>query len=257
MVVKNAVGYCRVSTKGQVGDDKYGLEAQKTDIRKYCEVHGYHITRWYVDEGVSGIEENRPEFDKILYGDDVENPPIETVLVAKSDRIARDAKLYNYFLFVLERKNVELISVSENFDQNGELSGIYRALMLFVAEQERKNIAKRTSAGRRIKAKAGGYSGGRAPYGYKILNGQYEIALDEAKMVRKVFEMLGGGATLQDVADELNESGYRSRIGKRFQPSQIRAIRDNRPVYEGMYKYGPDMKYVKGIHEPILKPEVM
>lgn len=253
MEVKNAVGYCRVSTKGQVGDDKYGLESQKADIRRYCEVHGYHVTRWYVDEGISGTEENRPELDKILYGDDVENPPIETVLVAKSDRIARDAKLYHYFLFVLEKKNIELISVSENFDQNGELSGIYRSLMLFVAEQERKNIAKRTSAGRRIKAKAGGYSGGRAPYGYRITDGQYAIVPEEAEMVKKIFAELDNKATLQDIADMLNEQGYRSRIGKRFQPSQIRAIRDNRPVYEGMYKYGANMVYVKGIHEPILK----
>ena len=61
-------------------------------------------------------------------------------------------------------------------------------------------------------------------------------------------------STLQDIADYLNDLGYVSRKGKRFHPSQIRSIRDNRPVYEGMYKYG-DMGYVKGVHDPILEAD--
>lgn len=96
MEFKNAVGYVRVSTEGQVGDDKFGIDSQKQSILLYANDHGYNIVRWYIDEGVSGVKENRPELDKILYEDDVTNPPYEAVIVAKSDRMARDVKLLRH-----------------------------------------------------------------------------------------------------------------------------------------------------------------
>lgn len=250
--MKNAVGYCRVSTERQSDDDKYGLEAQKKDILDYCVKNDYCITRWFVDGGVSGVKEERPELDKILFEDEVDNPPIETVIVAKSDRLARDINLYFYYTFVLKKKNIELISVAEDFGAMGPFSGVIQAFTLFVAEQERANIAKRTTAGRRIKAKAGGYSGGRAPYGYKISNGQLIIDESESELVKVIFQMKDNGETLQDIADYLSDKGFRTRSNKRFYPSLIRSITDNRKTYQGYYKYGPAMNWVKGQHEPIL-----
>lgn len=51
------------------------------------------------------------------------------------------------------------------------------------------------------------------------------------------------------------DGGYRTRKGKRFQPSTIRGILSNRPFYEGKYKYG-DMGWVQGVHTPLLPLEV-
>lgn len=82
-------------------------------------------------------------------------------------------------------------------------------------------------------------------------NGQYVIMPEEAEMVRKVFEMLDNGVTLVGTAEWLNDNGYSTRSGKKFYASHIRAIKENRPLYEGMYKYG-DMDWVRGVHEPIL-----
>lgn len=248
---KNAVGYVRVSTDGQYEDDKYGADNQMKEILSYANKNGYHIIEWFTDVE-SGAKDERPELDKILYGENVTNPPFEAVIAYKNDRIARNTKLYFYYLYTLEKKNIKLLCLDEKFSEGDDFANIYRSLLQFVAEQERKNIALRTGGGRKMKAASGGYSGGRAPYGYEIKNGQYSIMENEAGMVRIVFEMLDSGNTLQDVADRLNADGYVSRKGKTFQASQIRSIRDNRKVYEGMYKYG-EMGYVKGVHEPILK----
>ena len=255
MNFKNAVGYIRVSTEGQVGDDKFGIDSQKQSILLYANENGYNIVEWFIDKAVSGVKDNRPELDKILYGTDVTNPPYEAVIVAKSDRMARDIKLYFYYLYTLEKKNIKLLSVCEQFDDDNGLSGIYRSIMLFVAEQERRNIAMRTSGGRRIKAKAGGYSGGRSPYGDKGENSQLVINEDDVPIVKAVFEGLDAGRTLWDIADGLTAAGYTTRKGTPFRESNVRSIRDNRPFYEGMYKYGKDMNWVKGVHEPILKKE--
>lgn len=256
--MKNVIAYVRVSTDGQAMDDKFGIESQKEIIAGYCEKHGMSIMDWYIDRGESGVKENRPQLDAILYGE-VKNPPVEAVIVAKSDRMARDIKLYYYFMMLLEKRGMKLISATEEVvnDDTG-LGNVYKALMLFVAEQERNNITKRTSGGRAVKSANGGYSGGRTPFGYKAENHQMVIEPEEAETVREIFRLKDNeGFTYQAVAEALNREGKVNRSGKPFIISTIQTIYENKKVYQGMYRYGKrsnkDAEWVPGQHEAILK----
>lgn len=256
--MKNVIAYVRVSTDAQALDDKFGIESQKEIISKYCDDHGMNVSGWFVDKGESGVKENRPQLDAILYGE-MKNPPIEAVVVAKSDRMARDIKLYYYFMMLLEKRGMKLISATEEVvnDDTG-LGNVYKALMLFVAEQERNNITKRTSGGRAVKSANGGYSGGRTPFGYKAENHQMVIEPEEAETVREIFRLKDNeGFTYQAVAEALNREGKVNRSGKPFIISTIQTIYENKKVYQGMYRYGKrsnkDAEWVPGQHEAILK----
>ena len=251
---KNAIGYIRVSTEQQAKDEKFGIDVQKQAILLYANNNGYNIVDWKIDE-ISGAKDDRPALNEILYGENITNPPFEAVIVFKNDRLARDTKLYFYYLYTLEKKNIALLSTKEEFQEGSEFANIYRALLQFVAEQERKNIALRTSKGRSIKAQCGGYSGGRCPYGYKVSNGRLIINEEERPLVEYVFEQYDNGKPMLTIADELNELGYKTRKGTKFQNTSVRSIVNNRPLYEGMYKYGKEMNWVKGVHEPILAKE--
>lgn len=251
MTYKNAVGYIRVSTGQQATDEKYGIDVQKREILLYANNNGYNIVDWKVDE-ISGAKDDRPALNDILYGDDVTNPPFEAVIVFKNDRLARDTKLYFYYLYTLEKKNIKLLSTREEFTEGSDFANIYRALLQFVAEQERKNIALRTGKGRSLKAQCGGYAGGRCPYGYRVENGRLIINESEKPIVEYVFKRHDEGTPMLTIADELTELGYKTRKGTKFQNTSVRSIINNRPLYEGMYKYGKDMNWVKGVHEPIL-----
>jgi len=248
---KNAVGYIRVSTEQQAQDDKFGIDVQKQAILLYANENGYNIVDWKIDEA-SGASEERPALNQILYGDTVTNPPFEAVIVFKNDRLARKMKLYFYYLYTLEKKNIKLLSTVEEFDEGDDMANIYRALLQFVAEQERKNIALRTGKGRSIKAQCGGYSGGRCPYGYKVENGRLIINEAERPIVEYIFAEKAKGTPMMTIADNLTDMGYRTRKGTKFQAKTVSSILQNKPLYEGMYKYG-DMNWVKGVHEPILK----
>lgn len=248
---KNAIGYIRISTEQQGEEDKYGIEAQKQAILLYANENGYNIVDWKQDT-ISGAKDNRQALDEILYGDNISNPPYEAVIVFKNDRLARDTKLYFYYLYTLEKKRIKLLCVEENFPE-GDFANIYRALLMFVAEQERKNIALRTGKGRSIKAKCGGYSGGRCPYGYKVENGVLIINEEERSLVEYVFQKNKEGMPMLTIAESLNDSGFRTRKGTKFQATSVRSILNNEQFYKGMYKYGKDMTWVKGVHEPILK----
>lgn len=189
----------------------------------------------------------------------IKNPPAEAVIVAKSDRMARDIKLYYYFMMLLEKRGMKLVSATEEVvnDDTG-LGNVYKALMLFVAEQERNNITKRTSGGRAVKSANGGYSGGRTPFGYKAENHQMVIDPEEAETVREIFRLKDGeGFTYQAVAEALNREGKVNRSGKPFIISTIQTIYENKKVYQGMYRYGKrsnkDAEWVPGQHEAILK----
>ena len=244
------VAYIRVSTDNQCGDDKFGLDVQRKNIMDYCAANGMEIVKWFSDEGESGAKE-RPGFDEIVYGD-VSNPPYEAVVVAKSDRVARDINIYFYYKMLLLKKDIKLISIAEDFGQFGVFANMLEAFTLCVAEMERDNINKRTSGGRRVKASKGGYSGGQAPMGYKVQNGQLVINEEEANVVRKIFEWRDGGATLMSIVEELNDEGYHTRKGNKFVISTVQSIVNNRKTYEGWYRYGKDGEWVKGQHEPIL-----
>lgn len=256
--LKNAIGYIRVSTEGQAGDDKFGIEAQKQAILMYADKNGYCIVDWKLDE-MSGAKDDRPALNEILYGDNVNNPPVEAVIVFKNDRLARETKLYFYYLYTLEKKNIKLLSTREEFDEGSDFVNIYRSLLQFVAEQERKNIAVRTGQGRALKAACGGYSGGKAPYGYKVEHGKLVINEKEAEIVRRVFEFKDDMPMLR-IADKFNDEGLRTRSNGKFYASNIKTIIENEQLYKGMYRYGrgkdkKDVPWVQGVHEPILTEE--
>ena len=250
--MKNVAAYIRVSTDGQLGEDKFGLDAQKEQIVDYCRRNDMHIVKWFSDEGESGAK-YRPGFDEIVYGD-VSNPPYEAVVVAKSDRVARDINIYFYYKGALLRKNIELISITEDFGQFGVFANMLEAFTLTCAEMERENINKRTSAGRSVKAARGGYSGGRTPFGYKAVSGKMEIVPEEAEIVRVIFRMKDGeGATYKQVVDHLNAQGFTNRSGTKFSISTVQTIYENKKVYEGFYRYGgKTAEWVQGQHDPIL-----
>ena len=101
-----------------------------------------------------------------------------------------------------------------------------------------------------------GYSGGNKPYGYYCVDGMLMQNPEERPIVETIFrEHDENHTSLLDICEILYDGGYRTRKGKRFQPSTIRGILSNRPFYEGKYKYG-DMGWVQGVHSQILPLEV-
>ena len=248
----NVIAYTRISTDDQCGDNKFGLDVQKQQIENYCDINHMTIVKWFTDEGESSAKV-RPGFDEIIYGE-VTNPPYEAVIVAKSDRVAHDINVYYYYKMMLLKKNIKLISIDEDFGQFGVFANMLEAFTLCVAEMERDSINKRTSAGRKVKAASGGYSGGQAPMGYKVQDGKLIINEDEARVVRKVFELRDSGMTMMDIVDTLNREGYKTRKGNKFLISTVQSILNNRKTYEGYYHYGQNKdEWVKGQHEAILK----
>ena len=255
---RRGVAYLRVSTEEQAKDNRYGLPSQRADIEKYCALNGIYINDddWFIDEGVSGASRNRPALGIIL-SSEVQNPPIECVVVAKADRISRDVTTYYVYKDLLMRKNIEIVSVKEDWGSADKITAtILEGFMAIMASVERETINMRTSGGRRMKARRGGYAGGNAPYGYKIVDGGYMVDEEEAEAVRFVFAKAKEGLGLTQIARLLNENpDFHPRKAEKFVPRSVDTILKNRKTYLGMYHYGKDVDWVPGQHDPIIEEE--
>lgn len=251
--MKQAVAYMRVSTDGQAGEDKFGLDAQRDQIIAYCKKNDIEIVNWFIDEDVSGAAEVKPGLDDIIAGA-ATNPPVEMVITAKSDRVSRDVAYYYAYKIRLQQVGIKIVSITEDFGQAGVLAPMLEAVTVAMAQVERGVIAARTSGGRAVKASRGGYSGGRTPYGYvadKNIKGMV-IVPEQAEVVRKIFEMKKSGCTYQQIVDELNKNGFVNKSGGKWAISSVQVILGNENTYRGMYKYGKNGEWVQGAHEPIL-----
>ena len=247
---RKALAYLRVSTKEQ--GDKFGFDAQKTAIEEYASAHDIEIIDW-VRDSASGVSDNREGWNRIILDPKCANPPYQAIIVFKSDRVARDIKLYFYYEWQLQRKGVELISVNDGFpDVPNDYKGIIKSFVLFSAEQERKNITLRTSGGRSIKAKIGGYAGGRPAFGYSAQNGELVVDLHESCIVKMIFELRANGNSYDNIAKTLNQSELYTRTGSLWDKSMIYQILRNEKLYRGFYRYGKENEWIKGKHEAIL-----
>src|SRR5271154_1306412 len=149
-----AVIYARVSTTGQ----GQSLEMQVRELREYCERRGWEIAGEYVDAGISGAKDSRPELNKLIA--EAHRRRFDAVVVWKFDRFARSV---SHLLRALETFNalgVAFVSLSEQMDTSTPTGKMVFTVLGAVAELERSLIAERVRAGLR-NARAKGKTLGR------------------------------------------------------------------------------------------------
>jgi len=106
--MKTAV-YARVSTNN--GQDP---EMQLRELREYCQRRGWEVTREYVDVGISGTKEKRPELDRLL--GDAHRRNFDAVVVWRFDRFARSVSHLLRALETFRSLGIEFVSLSEQVD---------------------------------------------------------------------------------------------------------------------------------------------
>jgi DNA invertase Pin-like site-specific DNA recombinase len=139
--VKIAI-YARVSTHN--GQDP---EVQLRELREYCQRRGWEITREYVDVGISGGKEKRPELDKLLR--DAHLRHFDVVVVWRFDRFARSVSHLLRALENFRALGIEFVSLSEQVDTSTPTGKMVFTVLGAVAELERSLIVERVRAGLR------------------------------------------------------------------------------------------------------------
>jgi DNA invertase Pin-like site-specific DNA recombinase len=186
--------YARVSTVNH-GQD---VSMQTRELREYCERRGWRIAGEYVDAGISGAKDRRPELDRLMA--DAHRRRFDVVVVWKFDRFARSVSHLLRALDTFRALGIEFVSLSESLDTATPTGRMVFTVLGAVAELERSLIAERVRAGLR-NARAKGKRLGRP-----------RVAVDAAKVAR----LRASGLSWPKIARELGVS-----VGTAYQAAKL------------------------------------
>ncbi len=252
--------YTRVSTTDQAREG-HSLEEQEKRLRAMCEANGYIVYKVYTDAGISGKSaENRPAYQKMLK--DMKKGKFNLIVAFKMDRLSRSIIDFEEFFNETKKYNCGVELLCEKIDTSGAAGMMFARILGIFAQFERELIQERTLVGVES-AVSKGHFGGKPPLGYKHKldeSGkhklkQWEIAEDEAEIVKEIFELCASGKTYYQISNILKEkypkiissikkdkeTGEEKIIYRKWTDSSISCILNNK-CYMGIYEYRKSLK---------------
>ena len=222
--------YCRLSRDDGAEGESNSIANQKKLLAKYAKEHGFTNTKFYVDDGYTGTNFNRPGFQQML--EDMEMGYISTVIVKDSSRFGRNyLEVGQYTDYYFPEHNIRFIAINDCIDSdNGEDD--FSAFRNVMNEMYAKDISRKVRSSHRLRGNAGEPLA-PPPYGYvkdPENKKKWIIDPDAAEVVQRIFRLCIEGNGNETIARILQDdkvlvpqaywqSKGMSRGGKKTQPN--------------------------------------
>ena len=248
-----AVGYIRVSNDSQV--DGFSLDAQRSEIERWCRQREYVLVETYADEGVSARTDKiakRPALLRLLEDADLGN--FDIVVVSMLNRWARNMGVQRQALSRLGEAKVGFASVTEDHDFTTPGGRLLLTMMGGVSEFFSDQLAGHVMKSQRERAEQG-LPLGPVPFGYRTLipGGVPEVVEAEGRAVFGVFQRRARGESNGAIANWLNRQGYKTRKDGIFTAHAVKDMLNCR-FYLGKTRYEDDE--FNGQHKPVITEEL-
>lgn len=206
--------YCRLSCDDDLEGDSNSIRNQKMLLQKYAEENRLRNTRFYVDDGYSGSNFDRPDFKRMI--DDVDNGKISTVIVKDMSRFGRDHILVGYYTkYYLAEADVRFIAIYDQVDSETNPDDDITPFKNILNEMYAKDCSKKIKAVIRAKGNAGKHLGTFPPFGYVKSaedKSQWIIDNEAAEIVKEAFKLCMQGFGPAQIARIFTERGYDTPI---------------------------------------------
>ena len=204
-----AIGYIRVSTEKQA-DHGVSMEAQAEKLNAYAMLYDIELVDMVIEQGSAKCLQ-REGLQSVLAR--LEAGEAEALIVVKLDRLTRSVAdlgrlVDTYF------QQFALLSVGEQIDTRSAAGRLVLNVLASVSQWEREVIGERTSAAMQHMRNQNKYTGGKAPYGYNLVDGYLVENDDEQEVIKLVAKYKAKGLSLRKIAAVLDRAGHRSRTGK-------------------------------------------
>ncbi|MGB3540068.1 MAG: recombinase family protein [Mesorhizobium sp.] len=241
--------YLRVST-GRQAENDLSIPDQRRQALAFCAARGWEVAIEFVDAGLSGTDDRRPELQRLLDMASGGGKPFDVVIVHSFSRFARDHFALEYHVRQLRKAGIRLVSMTQDLGDD-PMSVMVRQVFALFDEYQSKENAKHTLRAMQENARQGFWNGSKAPYGYAVVAAEQRgaktkkrLAVDpvEAEIVRTMFRLFrqGDGTSgpmgVKAVTCWLNERGHRTRVGARWGIGPLHKILTS-PTYRGEYRF--------------------
>lgn len=227
-VIYNADLYLRLSKEDGDKDESDSILNQKELIKEYLKSRpDICIHEIRVDDGYSGVNFERPAFQKVL--NDIKEGKVNCVIVKDLSRFGRNyIEVGKYIEKIFPYLGVRFIAINDNYDSmavNNQNDKIAISFKNLINDAYCRDISIKIRGNLEVKRKRGEYVGAFAPYGYKKSDrdkNQLVIDEDAAETVRDIFKMYLQGMSIYKIAKYLNEVGiltpleYKKSLGSKF-----------------------------------------
>lgn len=245
--------YLRLSTEDQVTIEKGSLEQQvniaisEAEIRSQSEHANYKITEFFIEPGLTGRNDDRPEFKRMSY--EIKKRKLKFVVIKEISRIARDAEIWETFFKFCTANECEIVIRSFPFNPNdpGQLFQL-RILSAF-AQYESDQTSKRVRESNFSAMISSGKFNSTHPVlgldqlkiGDELKVGFYTANADELKTVEWVMRTFVKLGSFQKTLEECNSKGILNKHGEPFKKHSLHTLLTNKK-YVGLWRVNIDNK---------------
>ena len=183
--------YCRLSRDDELQGDSNSIVNQKNMLEKYAKDNGFKNIQFYVDDGFSGTNFNRPAWTK-LQGL-IDEDKIGTIIVKDMSRLGRDYLKVGFFTeVVFLEKNIRFIAINNGIDSKNQSDSGFTPFINIMNEWYAKDTSKKIRAVMKAKGESGKPLTVNPPFGYvKDTSDKNLWIIDEeaAAVVKKIFAL--------------------------------------------------------------------
>lgn len=200
--------YCRLSQDDGLVGDSSSIQTQKMMLERYANDNGIIIVDYYIDDGYSGTNFDRPDFQRML--NDIEDEKVNMVITKDLSRLGRDYVRTGYYIdFYFKDKDIRYIAINDNVDtlyDNNDIAPFKNILN----EMYAKDTSRKVKTAVRQRLLKGMFIASHPPYGYKRnpYNKNHLIIDEEVvDVVRLIFNLALSNMGVATIAKELNRRG--------------------------------------------------
>lgn len=239
--LKTTALYCRLSKDDERQGESLSIETQKSMLIRFAQENGLLPYELYVDDGYSGLNFQRPDFQRMI--DDVAVGKVGVVVVKDLSRFGRDHIVVGQYQEIyFPSKRVRFIALNDGIDTLNSQSTDYAALKNVINEFYSRDTSRKIKAAFRARAKDGKYHSKAAPFGYLKDPADHNHLIPDpetAPVVAKIYDLVLKGWGNHRIRDYLRETQV--PVPSWYQ--HIRGIEDKSRMFpdeESRYIWRPD-----------------
>ena len=238
--------YCRLSKDDGTNNESMSISTQKTMLKDYAKRNGFLNCQFYVDDGYSGTNYDRPAFRQLI--EDIQDGEVSTLITKDLSRLGRNyLETGTYIEVFFPNHNVRYIAINDGVDSIDNAQMDITPFRNIINEMYAKDTSRKIKSALHARRMQGKYMATTAPFGYqKDEKDHNHLVIDEvtAPIVELIFSIAEEGVGLHTICNRLRKakvikpSFYKKEMFERYTDE------------EKMYDW--DTAYVsKILHDPV------